>query len=83
MSGGASGTDGEAKLLKLGLEPASERRRVMAVVTKAEETPRLMNWFQVRMYIKQRPIRDWVLYDLGVTIVLAEMFLTGTAAPNL
>lgn len=49
MSGaGASGTDGEAKLLKLELEPASERRRVMAVVTKAEETPRLMNWFQVR-----------------------------------
>lgn len=47
MSGGVSGADGEAKLLKLGLEPASERRRVMAVVTKVEENPQLMNWFQV------------------------------------
>ena len=43
---GASGAAGDAKLLKLGLESSTDRRRVMAVVMKEEETPSFTNWFQ-------------------------------------
>lgn len=44
---GASGAAGDAKLLKLGLESSTDRRRVMAVVMKEEETPSFINWFEV------------------------------------
>ncbi|CAM9759100.1 unnamed protein product [Scytosiphon promiscuus] len=44
--GSAPGAVGDAKLLKLGLEPAVDRRRVMAVVMKEEPNPRFINWFE-------------------------------------
>eukprot|EP00903_Cladosiphon_okamuranus_P016531 g15251.t1 len=37
---------GDAKLLKLGLESTTDRRRVMAVVMREEETPSFINWFE-------------------------------------
>lgn len=44
---GVAGAAGDAKLLKLGLESAIERRRVIAVVLGEEENPSLINWFEV------------------------------------
>lgn len=48
-SAGASapGAAGDAKLLKLGLDSATDRRRVMAVIMKEEENPSFINWFKV------------------------------------
>ncbi len=48
--GGAAGAAGDAKLLKLGLESATDRRRVMAVIMKEEENPVFINWFEVHTF---------------------------------
>eukprot|EP00752_Nemacystus_decipiens_P001572 g1533.t1 len=45
-SAGGGGAAGDAKLLKLGLESTTDRRRVMAVVMREEETPSFINWFE-------------------------------------
>lgn len=41
------GAAGNAKLQKLGLESATERRRVMSIIKGEDETPTLMNWYEV------------------------------------
>lgn len=41
------GAAGNAKLQNLGLESATERRRVMSIVMGEDETPSLMNWYEV------------------------------------
>lgn len=41
------GAAGNAKLQKLGLESATERRRVMSIINGEDETPTLMNWYEV------------------------------------
>ena len=51
VGGGALGRDertsGDAKLLKLGLESVTERRRVMAMAMRENGILTLMNWFEV------------------------------------
>lgn len=48
---------GDAKLLKLGLESTTDRRRVMAVVMREEDTPSFINWFEVRAVGRLRACR--------------------------
>lgn len=54
MGASVSGAAGDAKLLKLGLESATDRRRVMAVVMREEETPSFINWFEVCTWVMTR-----------------------------
>lgn len=48
-AGAGTVSGGDAKLRKLGLESSIDRRRVMAVMLGEEETPSLINWFEVRV----------------------------------
>lgn len=52
------GSAGDAKLIKLGLDSAVDRRRVMAIVTGDEDPPTLINWYQVR-YHSRTEEKSW------------------------